>query len=108
MWSAKAICVALCLGAISASCAARVVCPASIDDGGVRHALFNASLYDGPPDQEADLVPERAGKMDRWSLEGIDPYLVCKYRDTAKTVTLQPKDQTVCEAGKKPFRAYCR
>lgn len=57
----------------------------------------------------ADLIPEPAGNVDRWSLDGIDdPYLVCKYRGTDRTITLRSKGASVCEAGKKPFRAYCR
>lgn len=108
MWSVKTMCVALCLGLISASSAARVTCPAGVVEGGARHVLVNASLFDGPPDQEADLVPESGGNVDRWSLEGIDPYLVCKYKNTVKTITLHANGLKVCEAGNKPFQAYCR
>ncbi|WGS50056.1 hypothetical protein LFL96_00650 [Paraburkholderia sp. D15] len=108
MWSVKAISMTLCLGAMSVSATARVVCPASVVDVGTRHALINASLFDGPPEQEADLVPEPAGRVDRWNLDGVDPYLVCKYKNTAKTITLHAPTQKVCEAGNKPFQAYCR
>lgn len=108
MWSVKAICVTLCLGSVSASAATRLACPVTLVDAGTRHTLINASLYDGPPEQEADLVPEPTGRVDRWDLDGVDPYLVCKYKDTTKTITLHAKTQKVCEAGKRPFRAYCR
>lgn len=72
------------------------------------HVLVNASLYDGPPEQHADLVPEPAGKVDRWNLEGVDPYLLCHYKSTTKTIVLHAKASKVCEAGKRPFRAYCK
>ena len=98
----------LCLGAVACAGAAPATCPSSLSDGGTRHALDNASLYDGPPDQMADLVPVSAGDMDRWNLDGVDPYLVCKYSGTTKVVTFHAVGAKLCEGGGKPLRAYCR
>jgi hypothetical protein len=108
MWCDKALGLVLFAAALSTANAAPVRCPASLTDAGVRHVLANASLYDGPPEQMADLIPVPSGHVDRWSLDGQDPYLVCKYDGTAKTATLHPKTAKVCEAGGKPFKAYCR
>jgi hypothetical protein len=72
------------------------------------HPLANASLFDGPPAQMADLVPDRAGDTDRWDLDGIDPYLVCRFARTDKTVVLHAVGAGACRAGGKPFRAGCQ
>ena len=98
------------LGLTTVACAgaAPATCPFSLSDGGVRHALDNASLYDGPPDQRADLIPVSAGSMDRWDLDGVDPYLVCRYSGTTKVVTFHALGAKTCEGGGKPLRAYCR
>ena len=83
-------------------------CPLSLP-GSAEHRLTNASLFDGPPSQMADLVPDRDGKADRWVLDGIgDPYLVCRFAGTDKTVVLHATGAKVCSAGDKPFRAGCR
>lgn len=93
---------------IACSAAAPATCPSSVFDAGRRHALVNASLYDGPPDQMADLIPVAAGAVDRWDLDSVDPYLVCKFQGTAKVVTFHAVGAKNCEAGKKPFQAYCK
>ncbi|WP_420819317.1 STY0301 family protein [Paraburkholderia flava] len=45
--------------------------------------------------------------VDRWDLKGIDPYLVCRFEHTSKTVTLHAASSKSCVAGHKPFAAYC-
>jgi hypothetical protein len=102
---AKAFYLALCV--IPVACAAKIPCPASVSDGGVVHALNNATLFDGPPDQMASLVPDSSGPVDRWDLKGIDPYLVCQFENTSKTVTLHAAASKRCVAGHKPFAAWC-
>ncbi len=72
------------------------------------HPLVNVSLYDGPPDQMADLIPVAAGETDRWNLDGADPYLVCRFDGTTTVVTLHAGGAKRCEAGGKPFQAYCK
>jgi hypothetical protein len=100
--------VAFCLVGFSA-CAGtthRFECPSTLSDGHQIHALNNASLFDGPPEQMADLTPA-SGKADRWDLTGIDPYLVCRYRGLDKVVTLGAKGSKAYEATSTPFAAYC-
>jgi hypothetical protein len=99
--------LAVAVVACTAAAPVPMACPPTITDANGTHALNNASLYDGPPDQMADLVPDRTGAVDRWSLDGVDPYLVCKFQETTKVVTLHAVGAKVCEAGKKPFQAYC-
>ncbi|MGH8779907.1 STY0301 family protein [Paraburkholderia sp.] len=98
--------LALCV--IPVACAAKVSCPTSVSDGGVGHALNNASLFDGPPDKLVSLVPDSSGSVDRWDLTGLDPYLVCRFENTTKTVTLHAAASKSCVAGHKPFTAYCK
>ena len=100
----------LCLAALASkgAAAAPATCPSSVSDAGSRHRLVNASLYDGPPNEMADLIPVTAGDVDRWNLDSVDPYLVCKFDGTTKVVTFHAVGAKVCEAGKTPFQAYCR
>lgn len=97
-----AVAVVACAGAAPATC------PSSITDTGVSHQLVNASLFDGHPDQMADLVPVPAGAVDRWKLDSVDPYLVCRFQGTQRVTTLHAVAAKTCEAGGKPFRAYCK
>jgi hypothetical protein len=92
----------------AAAAAPPATCPSSITEGARKHVLDNASLYDGPPSEMADLMPVRAGAVDRWSLGNADPYLICKFSGTSKVVTFHAVGAKVCEAGKKPFQAYCK
>lgn len=96
-----ALTVALC------TAAGHFECPPALPQD-ASHRLVNASLFDGPPEQLADLVPERAASVDRWDLDGVDPYLVCRYGATARTIVLRPRGARLCEAGGRPFRAGCR
>jgi hypothetical protein len=108
MWSSKSLCVLFCALASGAAVAAPVACPAYLLDSGVRHVLSNAALYDGPPDHMVGLAPVPSGRVDRWDTDKIDPYLVCEYKGTARTVTLHAKNVSMCSAGMKPFRAHCK
>ncbi len=75
---------------------------AQLTDGGSRHVLDNASLYDWLPHQMADLIPVLVGHMDRWNLDGLDPYLMCKYSGTMTVVTFHGIGASICEGGGKP------
>ncbi len=94
--------------AIACGGAGPVTCPPLIKDAAGPHRLDNASLFDGPPNQMADLEPVSAGVLDRWNLDGVDPYLVCKFAGTTRMVTLHAAGAKECDAGGSPFRAYCR
>jgi hypothetical protein len=85
----------------------RFECPATLTDGQQSHALNNASLFDGPPEQLADLVPVSGKTADKWNLTGVDPYLVCRYQGTDKVTTFHAKGAKDCEATTNPFKAYC-
>ena len=100
----------LAVAAVAPTCAAAApaICPSSLLDAGSRHRLVNAALFDGPPSEMADLVPVTAGDVDRWNLDSVDPYLVCRFQGTAEVVTFHAVGARVCEAGKSLFQAYCR
>jgi len=80
-------------------------CPQSIKDGSQSYALKDASLFDGPPEELADLEPDNDGEME-WSLSdyqqsaqqrGQALYFVCKYSKTTKTLSLKvPQAATAC------------
>ncbi|MFQ2359085.1 STY0301 family protein [Aeromonas dhakensis] len=58
----------------------------------LRHRLENLSLFDGDPDERAQLKPDNGDShaIHYWSLDRHNPrpfYLVCHYRETA--ITLQ-------------------
>lgn len=90
-----------------ASTSHRFECPSALSDGRQSYVLDNASLFDGPPEQLADLIPVQGKTADRWDLTGVDPYLVCRYKGTDKVVTMHVKDARACEATSHPFAAYC-
>ena len=104
VWPLLAVAAFATMGAV----AAPAICPSSLRDGGSRHRLVNASLFDGLPSEMADLIPVAVGDVDRWDLDSVDPYLVCRFGGTAKVVTFHAVGAKVCEAGKTPFQAYCR
>lgn len=104
----RALFAVVCTVVASTAVAQVTSCPASVVDGRGRHVLNNVSLYDGPPAQMASLAPDTSGNEDRWSTDGVDPYLVCQYKGTAKTVTLHAKAASLCVARSKPFTAYCK
>jgi hypothetical protein len=63
-------------------------CPDKITDQGHQRVLERASVFEGPPEELADLIPV----AERWDLEpyqGTDRslYLVCRYKQTNTTVT---------------------
>ena len=98
----------LVVAVVACAGAAPATCPASISGGGVSRQLVNASLFDGPPEEMAGLVPVSAGAMDRWALDRVDPYLVCRFQGTQTIMTFHAVGAKTCEAGGTPFRAYCK
>ncbi len=96
------------LAVLACTGAAPVSCPSSLPGSVARHRLVDASLFDGPPKQEADLVPVPAGAVERWNLDGVDPYLVCRFRGTSTVVTIHAAGARSCKAGGSPFAASCR
>nr|WP_294508434.1 STY0301 family protein [uncultured Rhodopila sp.] len=95
----------------SLSALAEVRCPASLES----FAYARASVFDGPPEEQADLVPDsQKGGTDTWRVGGIFnsgrvPYLVCRYQGTARTVSFQlQRPATVCLAPQRRGTAFCR
>lgn len=90
---------------ISACAAPSISCPATIKDNLHAYPLADASLFDGPPGNLADLMPDTDKEM-AWTLplyqkgardRGESLYFVCHYAKTQKTVTLQvPKIAKKC------------
>jgi len=78
----------------------RYECPSPLIEGKVKHSLWHAKVYDGPPENMASLIG--------WdSLNHVDVYLVCTYRGTTKTVAVHAKGASSCDATDKPLAAFC-
>ncbi|WP_429445913.1 STY0301 family protein [Paraburkholderia sp. WC7.3g] len=111
MLSNKVLFLAVCLLATSAACASptqvRFKCPNVLSTEGQHHVLDNASLFDGPPEHEADLIPASGKTSDQWDLTGVDPYLVCRYHGTNSTVVIHAVGARTCEATSRPFAVHC-
>ncbi|WP_375791795.1 STY0301 family protein [Paraburkholderia atlantica] len=111
MLSNKKLFLAVCLVATSAVCASptqvQFECSSVLSAGGQRHVLDNASLFDGPPQQEADLFPVSGKTSDQWDLTGVDPYLVCRYHGTKSTLVIHAVGARTCEATRKPIAVHC-
>ena len=98
----------VCASLLICTAAAPATCPAFITDAIGKHGLERVSVFDGPPEQLADLIPMEAHGMDVWDTSSIDPYLVCEYRKTAKTMAFHVVGTKYCAFGLKPTRAYCK
>ena len=108
MWSSKSLLFcALCAlfsGAVSAE---QTVCPTTLTVNGKIHAMNAASLFEGPPEEKAELMPD-TDEESVWTLEdyqqytqehGTSLFLVCLYKGTSKTVTLKvPATAKTCSA----------
>jgi len=100
----------ICCSVAFSACATtphRFECPHVLSDGHQNHVFNNASLFDGPPEQMANLVPVPGKTADRWDLTGVDPYLVCRYKGTNHVVTIHAQGAKACEVASNPFAAYC-
>ena len=82
-------------------------CPQTLTGLDKKHVLENASLFDTPPINKADLTPDVVGQNEAWDPDRIDPYLVCRYSGTTKVVTLHPVGAKSCTMLGGPFRACC-
>lgn len=98
----------LTLIALICGAAGPMSCPMGVSDGSGSHPLDNASVFDGPPAELADLEPATRRDRDTWTLNGVDPYLVCRFRGTTTVVQLHVRGATVCEAGGYPLEVGCR
>ena len=73
-----------------AQAAQETTCPAFVSDKGLTHPLDDASVFDGPPSELADLIPVNGG----WDLSSYKDnprpmFMVCKYRHSNVTRTVE-------------------
>ena len=101
-------CLFLCISVLLCSAAAPLTCPGFVKDFSGEHALDNVSVFDGPPEQRADLIPDAYKGTAVWDARHIDPYLVCRYQGTGRTVAFHAVGARFCAGRHKPIRAYCR
>jgi len=86
-----------------------VRCPSAITVDGALHKLANVAVFDGPPEEITDLVPDADGDTRRWAIDdSVNPYLVCRYQDWRNEVVLHAKGASLCEAQVNPLQAFCR
>jgi hypothetical protein len=101
----------LLLSLLSINCLAQtpvVSCPATFSDKHTVYRLFNASLYDGPITNNAELVPEFKKEKAIWNIDPrMDPYLVCEYAGTRHTIVFHARSAAYCEKSKAPVQAKC-
>jgi hypothetical protein len=80
-------------------------CPQQHREGKRTAALESAAAFDGAPENKADLMPnlanlewDLADAQKRAQARGDAIYLVCKYKGTESTVTLElPQAATLCK-----------
>ncbi|PIT17497.1 STY0301 family protein [Snodgrassella alvi] len=101
----------LLLSIVSINCQAQtpvVSCPSTFPNTHTVYHLYNASLFDGPITDNAELVPEFKKEKSIWKIGSrIDPYLVCEYAGTRHTIVFYAKGATYCEKSKAPVQAKC-
>lgn len=101
--------------------AEKMTCPDSLQIKNKPHRLNGVSLFQGPPQQLAELIPDTQDKTE-WTLKDYQDYarekdlplfLVCRYHGTDKAVTIKvPGTAQVCSAwygnGKEDLHASCK
>jgi hypothetical protein len=109
--------IAALLSSSTALAGARVDCPSTQLVDGKARELERISVFDGPPEKLADLMPDPS--ISQWdiSLEQRDAkargeslFLVCRYARTNRVVTLPiPGDADLCklEGTKKGLAGWC-
>jgi hypothetical protein len=100
---ALALGIALLAPMCAALSAPLAACPQQRQGG---HALDSASVFNGPPDKQVELLPNFANL--EWDLAAIQEdartrgesvYLVCKYKGVKSTVTIKlTNEATLCKA----------
>jgi hypothetical protein len=89
-----AVCLAALLAAPVASIAREIHCPPAQGS----HRLSKVSVFDGPPSEQADLVPDtisRSGGRSRWELAylfklGRRVFVQCRYAPGDPAVVVEP------------------
>lgn len=100
--------------------AEKITCPDSLQVNHKSHKLNDVSLFQGPPEKLGELMPDTENKTE-WTLKDYQDYarennmplnLVCRYKGTDKTVTLNvPETAKKCSAwygySKEEFYSTC-
>lgn len=103
-----------------AACAEKIACPNTLPNALIMHRLNDASLFQGPPEKQGELMSDNDNRM-VWRLKeyqsygkkmGLPLWLVCRYENTSKTVELKvPDSANQCKAGlgenSTRFYAFC-
>jgi len=104
------LCALLSLGIVGCSNAKTPLfsCPESFTVGNKSSPLNNASLFDGPAVNRAELVPEITTHTKKLNIEpDLDLYLICHYKNVKHTISLHVVGATQCIINEKPFTAQC-
>ncbi len=100
--------------------AEKITCPSVMKEGNKTYRMNLVDVFVGPPEERASLLPDTDEEM-VWTLQDSQDYarahntsvfLVCQYKGTKKTVTLNvPQIAQKCSAGygnsKEDFYAFC-
>jgi hypothetical protein len=94
-----------------AAAAEQTMCPEDIEDAGKRYRLERASVFDGPPEELADLIPVN-GRWDLLPYRATDRklYLVCRYKNTkaVNTMVIPTNARQCVQAGSAKIRVACQ
>jgi hypothetical protein len=78
-------------------------------DGQSRHSFETIDLFDGPPQDEASLIPAETGYGIMWAVspQKSDIYMVCGYEGRKKTITVHAPSVSICKGINTPAAGYC-
>ncbi len=107
MWCNRVLLICAWLGSTPA--AANVACPSVLHG----HSLREIGMFDGPPSQMAELVPDDTAwntqTKPKVGTEGKPAFYVqCRYRNTAEAITVPvPLDIKRCDLPAGRLRVVC-
>jgi hypothetical protein len=87
--------------------AAKWACPSSIEARDVRYPLINAGVFDGPPEELAQLTPIPGRFPQHVLLNRENIYLVCEYEGYPNRIIVHAKEASYCGYSDAPFHAAC-
>ncbi|ELQ6062201.1 hypothetical protein SMB93_000017 [Cronobacter sakazakii] len=119
-WNKKLLLSTAVLIFSGAACAGKITCPNTLQNALITHRLNDASLFQGPPKNNGELMSDNDRHI-VWTLKEYQSYakkmslplwLVCRYENTSKTVELKvPDSANQCKAGlgenSTRFYAFC-
>jgi hypothetical protein len=76
--------------------------------GHIRHPFENLRVFGSPPQNLDDLIGVDTKYGTEWDLDkSDDPYIICGYKGTKKTVTIHAPGTLICKGIMSPRSAYC-